>query len=195
MRMEELINNHHPDEYRIPERDCISTPKLTLPVGTLVTFKRYVYRVGYAVDKYSYSREEWDQKGFEIVCQKTGLDSETVEKVIKTLNLFSPYKGLKRAIYQDLVKPSRDMTRSMWFVDFKPHLILRQPKDHFSGIIVGRCRKWTGRYGATTGYGDDYDPPYLLDACNQNLYLVRDGCSNLTMMVYPGDIEDGNQTD
>lgn len=185
-------NKHHPNEYRIPGRDCQSTPKLTLPVGVLVTFKRYVYRVGYEVDKYSYTKEEWNQRGFEIVCRETGLDSKTVEKVIKTLNLFSPYKGLKRAIYQDLVKSIaiRPLKRSMWFVDFKPSLILRPPRNYFSGVIVSRCRRWTGHYGAATGYGDDYDPPYLLDACNQNLYLVRDGSSNLTMMVYPGDIED-----
>lgn len=182
-----ILDNHKPDrtkEYRIPERDCKPSGKLTIPNGTQVSYSRYVSRVGYALDKESYSLKEWNEKGYELIQNKTELDTEIVRKVIDALNLKSPFKGIKTKIYQELVgSRATDFMRSMWFVDS----VKRQ------GIIIGRCRKWTGKYfhGGTYGsyyYGDyGYDPPYL-SGINQNLYLVENPYNGFNYMVYPEDI-------
>jgi hypothetical protein len=189
---DEIRETDREGEYRVPKRDSVSTGKLTLPDGATVDYTRYVNRVGYALDPRSYTKEEWEAAGLEIVCKNSGLDEETVKTVLKELNLHSPYKGVRGQIYTKLVgDKANDFIRSMWFKDFKPgHSTNRQT---WRGVIIGRCRKWTGKYyhGHTYGawwQGDtEYDPP-MLDGVNQNLYLVKNYDNGITYMVHPGDI-------
>lgn len=191
--IDELRNENREGEYRLPERDKTSTGKLTLPNDTQVSFKRYVNRVGYALDVKSYTKEQWNAAGLEIVCKSTDLDEVTNQKVLKSLNLLSPYKGIRSAIYSKLVgSKSKDTLRSMWFKDFKHSML--HPRDSWRGRIIGRCRRWTGQYYAGHTYGGgleysyDYDPPCLAGV-NQNLYLVKNLDNGFTYMVHPLDVE------
>lgn len=182
-------------EYRIPERDKISSGKLILPNETIVEYPRYVNRVGYALDPRSYTEEEWAAAGLELVCKKSGLFEDEVKKVLDALNLLSPYKGIRSQIYKELVgNKATDFTRSMWFKDFENKYCYLPNLSAWRGRIVGRCRKWTGTYcpGQTYGssyYGDfGYDPPYLAGV-NQNLYQVRNTDNGDIYMVHPLDIQ------
>lgn len=173
-------------EYRIEQRDANRSGKLTLPTGTYVKYSRYINRVGYALDSHSYTKEQWNEEGLNIVCNKTKLDKEVVGAVVKALNLHSPYKGLRGLIHQRLVMDkTKDFIRSMWFID------LTNTKQ---GQIVGRCRKLTGKYHHGGSYGSyysgdfGYDPAYL-DAVHQNLYLVANTDNGNVYMVHPEDIE------
>lgn len=183
-------------EYRIPERDSSSTGKLALPNGTIVDYTRYVNRVGYALDPRSYTKEQWEAAGFELVCKQTGLPEDEVKKVLSVLNLYSPYKGIRGQIYTKLVSDkTTDVMRSMWFKDFKQDSYRAITRQAWCGEIVGRCRKWTGIYcpGRTWGNewesGYDYDPPCLEQAVNQNLYQVRNTDNGDIYMVHPLDIQ------
>lgn len=191
--LEEIREQNREGEYRIPERDKFSSGKLTLPNGTLISYNKIVNRVGYALDVKSYTKQEWNEEGLNIICKTTGLDKEAVQKVVKSLNLHSPYKGIKSQIYWRLVgDKSRDNTRSMWFKDFKENYYRAIPRTAWEGTIVGRCRKWTGEYCPGQvykgfDYAEDYDPPYLAGV-NQNLYLVKNSDNGITYIVHPLDI-------
>lgn len=180
-------------EYRIPERDDFSSGNLTLPNETIVDYHRYVNRVGYALDSHSYTKEQLEAEGLSLVSKITGVDEQTVKKVIRALDLHSPYKGLRGKIHQRLVMDKvTDFVRSMWFIDFKENYYFAIPRQAWKGEIVGRCRKWTGKYypGRTIGNwddGPDYDPPSL-EGVNQNLYLVKNFDTEQVHMVHPKDI-------
>lgn len=194
-KFSESKSSHHPKEYRIEERDCKSTPKLTIPNGTIVTFDKYVHRVGYALDPYSYTREEWYKAGLELLCYSTQLDEQTVGKVLKTLNLYHPFKGMRGRIYSKLVEQKMtDRQRSMWFVNYQDYAQGQFFLDLIQGTVVGRCRKWTGvHHPSTGGAGYDYDnyiPAYLDPAYNQNLYVVHNEDLGRDFMVHPLDIKE-----
>lgn len=188
-----MINHkkHHENEYTIPELNNQKGPVLTLPNGTLVTFNRIVYRVGYEFDLFSYTEEEYNQAGLDILIEKTGMGKVEIEKVLEALHLYSPYKGIKSQIYWKLVggKLNQQVNtyRSIWFVDLEKYDFY--PTKEAKGKIVGRCRKWTGKYyrGSTVNEYE-YDPSCLDPAYNQNFYLVKDNFRGQIFMVYPTDL-------
>jgi len=167
-------------EYFIRERDEQQSPKLTLAEGTRVKFPRYVNRVGYKISKASFTKEDWNAAGRKILIEKSKLPAEDIDRVLKILNLYSPYKALKSEIYGYLVRGAKGKVletllklnnvesrynlpekvwkdyifefdwRHMWFVDYKPRYAIDHDELDF-GEIVGRKRFWTGEYYAPTG--------------------------------------------
>ena len=182
---------HHENEYTVEALNKQKGPTLTLPNDTSVTFNRVVYRVGYEFDLFSYTKEEYNQVGLEIVINKTGMGKDEVEKVLEALHLYSPYKGIKSQIYWKLVggklNQQANKYRSMWFVDLEKYDFYPTKEK---GKIVGRCRKWTGKYYPADNSYAEYEPGGLYPAYNQNLYLVEDSFRGQVFMVYPTDLKE-----
>ncbi|RJR12456.1 hypothetical protein C4588_02140 [Candidatus Parcubacteria bacterium] len=188
MIFEPFYNTHHKDEYRIPERDTQKTDKLTIPTNSVIRYTRRVHRVGYELDPYSYNKEEWAEAGLQLVTQLTQLPKEDVRKVIETLNLYHPYKGIKGRIYEVLVRNKiQNRERCLWFVDFQPEIFR---KEGWVGTIRGRVRRWTGTWFPASGGYDDYEPGGLYPAYNQNLYQVCDVDRGHVHLVHPLDIQE-----
>ena len=176
-------------EYRIPDRDTVKSPRLTLREGDWVSFSRIVQRVGYEFGTHSVTKEEWFDAGLAIAAQKANLEPEIVRKVTTVLGLRSPFRWLRQEIYAQLIRPKiqaskNPLARSMWFADL--------PSPH-TGQIERRAARWTGQYD--TGWGpsnwdDDCQPPTLCHAKHQHLYEVRDQTSGQRVLVYPDDVLD-----
>lgn len=191
-------------EYRIPERDMQKSPKATLKPDTVVYFKRYINRVGYQIDCGSFSKQEWLDAGTDYLVKKCYLplyleqkygkldgvtseeiSKEVVERIIKQLNLFAPFKGIHRQLYNKLVSPMAELAKSkniraMWFKDLE---------NWESAIIHSKVNRKTGKYHhGSSGYDpDDYDPPFL-ESYNQHLYQIFLDSAGKFVYLYPEDV-------
>lgn len=165
--------------YRMPGRDA-ERVACTLKAGDNITYQRVVARVGYEFGVHSVTRLEWAEVGVKIVSQETGLSPQAVKRVLVTLNLSSPFKGIKHQIYEALIYPlivqskTQDV-RAMWFYDCS------HPRTGHVDKVVRR-RTGVRSLGGRERYG-----PYLSDPMSHQLYQVFDNQLGRKVFVHPLD--------
>lgn len=193
--MLELIGSKksYPDEYYLNQYDTTPAKKLDLKEGDRVKFSRYVLRVGYKIEPKVYSLEEWNECGFQIIKEETGIEEDKLRKLFYELNLISPYKGIRGKIYKRLVTEVRRKiiaqnpdsyeeynNRHIWLLDLKKEI---------AGQVSGTEHCQTGTYnkGHYSTYDEEWSPAFLSPVYYHTLYKVE---SNLcTYLVHPNDIK------
>lgn len=178
--------------YRIPERDERNSPAPKYREGDFVEFRRCVVRIGYEFGVHSVTKRQWFETGVEIVAKETGAPAEEIKKIIVTLGLSSPFKGIKGRIYQQLIEPlthsgANKNVRAMWFYDFP------EPQIGQIDTVVTKLTGYRspGYYSGSSYYGyGDYEPPYLDQRGRQRLYKVSitDSHAPHSLFVYPDDV-------
>lgn len=197
------IRKSHPNEYYLNQYDTNPAKKLpNVKEGDWVKFSRYVVRVGYKIEPKTYSLDEWNECGFQIIKEETGIDDEKLVLLLNKLNLLSPYKGIRGKIYRKLVHDVRYLkikqesdkspqdrpeiinkysNRHIWLVDLD--------KEKMGQISdIKRCQ--TGVYNPKHiggEYGEDYEPAFLSPAYYHSLYVVC--CYGVNYLVHPEDIK------
>lgn len=189
-------NLSHPNEYYLAQYDTTPARKLDLKEGDWVKFSRYVVRVGYKIEPKIYSREEWNECGFQIIKEETGIEEDKLRNLFNELNLFSPYKGIREKIYRRLVIETRYLKiqqesssdRSEVISKYyNRHIWLADVGKEIMGQVSGTNRYQTGVYNPAYKDDEDYEPAFLSPVYHHTLYKIN--CGLEEYLVHPNDLK------